>query len=718
MTTTGSDATLYDLLHEAATHHQAGRLAAAAELYRSVLAAHPHNPDAHHNLGVLAMQEGRGLGDALPHFQQAWESDPSHQQYGLSYLKALTRANRADEARRVHEDGLRRGFAWPALAAMQPARNTATAVEPPEGWRAHANRLLDAGLLLEALDGFSRAAALRPDDLESRLGRARTLVALHRFEEAERGFHEVLTTRPQWPAALCGHAETLVALGRSPEAEATYRRVFAIDPTNADAYSGLGTILHDARRYADAEALCRSVLARDTSRFDVHYDLGTLLTKAGRLDEARASYRKVLALRSDHLEARSALLFLEHYSAIRPSGALLEQSRAYGALVRSRARKPYTSWTCAPQPAVLRVGLVSGDLRDHPVGFFLEGLVARTDPASIEWIAYPTIAQTDALSGRLRKHMREWNSLAGLSDADAARRIHDDGIHVLLDLSGHTVHNRLPLFAWKPAPVAMSWLGYFATTGVAEIDYVIADRIGIPDSLAPQFTERVLYLPDTRLCFTAPQSAPEPLPLGAAERGFVTFGCYQNHPKITDEVLRVWSRILAECPGARLRIQNASLSGADGVNVLRERLAKAGSDPARADLHGFTPRPRYLAECGEVDIILDTFPYPGGTTTCEALWMGVPTLTLCGETMIARQGASLLSAAGLNDWIANSEEEYVAMAIERARNIESLATLRRELRERIAASPLFDATRFARNMESTLHRAWTETGRPRLVKEY
>ncbi|WP_171160422.1 tetratricopeptide repeat protein [Usitatibacter palustris] len=696
-------ASLYELLHEAATHHQAGRLAAAATLYRSVLAAHPYNSDAHHNLGVLAMQEGRGLDDALPHFKQAWENDPSHPQYGLSYVKALTLANRPADARVVHADGLRRGLAWPPLAAMQPARSI---VEPPEGWRLHASRLLDTGLLLEALDGFSRALGQRADDVEAQLGLARTLAALSRHEEAARAFREVLAVRPEWTAALVGHARALVALGRTPEAEASYRRALALEPSNADAYSGIGVILLEARRFAEAEALCRSVLARAPWRFDVHHDLGTLLTQVGRIEEARVCYREVLALRPDHLEARSCMLFLEHYTATRPSAALLEQSRAYGTLARTHAPGPYRAWSCTAHPGPLRVGLVSGDLREHPVGFFIEGLVAHADPARIEWIAYPTLAHTDELSGRLRKHMRGWRSLVGLPDAQAAQRIHDDGVHVLLDLAGHTMHNRLPVFAWKPAPVAASWLGYFATTGVAEIDYVLADRVSIPESLAPQFTERVLYLPDTRLCFTAPENAPEPRPLPAPERGHVTFGCFQSHPKITEEVLAAWSRILAACPGSRLRVQNASLAGADGVRAFHERLARAGIAGARVDLHGVSLRDRYLAECGEVDFLLDTFPYPGGTTTCEALWMGVPTLTLEGETMIARQGASLLAAAGLGGWIARTADEYVALAIERARDVAGLAALRLELRERVRVSALFDAPRFARAMEGVLFEAW------------
>jgi predicted O-linked N-acetylglucosamine transferase (SPINDLY family) len=321
-------------------------------------------------------------------------------------------------------------------------------------------------------------------------------------------------------------------------------------------------------------------------------------------------------------------------------------------------------------------------------------------------VAYPAQPSADALSQRLRAGVAGWHCLAGLSDGEAARRIRDDGIHVLLDLSGHTARNRLAVFAWRPAPVQASWLGYFATTGVEQMDYVLADTTGVPPGMHGQFTERIWYLPDTRLCFTPPHTDLPVAPLPALHRGQVTFGCFQALAKVNDDVLSLWSRVLSECSGSRLRLQAASLADERTARALLERLRDHGIDPARVELAGAMSRDDYLAAHAEVDLLLDTFPYPGGTTTCEALWMGVPTVTLAGGSMLARQGASLLCAAGLADWVAQTPDEYVALACAKAGDTGHLARTRAGLRRHVAASPLLDAARFSRHLEDALWGMW------------
>jgi len=242
------------------------------------------------------------------------------------------------------------------------------------------------------------------------------------------------------------------------------------------------------------------------------------------------------------------------------------------------------------------------------------------------------------------------------------------------------------------------------------MDYLLADPLSVPESQREHFTETVWYLPDTRLCFTPPAASAKlaPTPLPVAGNGHITFGCFQYGGKVNDAVLAVWGRIFRSLPQARLRLQNKQMNYPVAREQLRQRLARVGVALERVTIEGSMSREAYLAAYAHVDIILDTFPYPGGTTTCEALWMGVPTLTLAGNTMLARQGASLLTCAGLEDWIARDEDDYARLALARAADLDGLAQLRSGLRQKVLASPLFDARRFARHLEDALEGMWRQ----------
>ena len=306
-----------------------------------------------------------------------------------------------------------------------------------------------------------------------------------------------------------------------------------------------------------------------------------------------------------------------------------------------------------------------------------------------------------------KPYFSAWRQLNHLNDEAAARLIHADGVHVLLDLSGHTAHNRLPVFAWQPAPIQASWLGYFATTGIKEMNYLLTSSVAVPEIHTAQFTERIWYLPDTWLCFTAPEVGLPVARLPALQNGHITFGCFQRLDKVGDTVLAVWAKILAAIPGARLYMACRQLGESQVRAQIVECFNEHGIDPARLTLRGSAAsREDYLARYSEIDVVLDSFPYPGVTTTCESLWMGVPTLTLAGDTLLARQGAGVLVAAGLEDWVTTSIAEYIEKAVALAGELPKLATLRADLREQVSASPLFDAERFARNFEDALWDMW------------
>jgi predicted O-linked N-acetylglucosamine transferase (SPINDLY family) len=296
--------------------------------------------------------------------------------------------------------------------------------------------------------------------------------------------------------------------------------------------------------------------------------------------------------------------------------------------------------------------------------------------------------------------------LSGKSDEAAARLIHSDSIHVLVDLSGHTAGNRLPIFAWKPAPVQVSWLGYFATTGIAAIDYLIADPWVLPETEEAYFTEKIWRLPETRLCFTSPDVDVEVSLLPALSNGYITFGCFNNLSKMNDDVVALWAKVLGSVPDSRLLLKAKQfVNGLVSKNTI-DRFAAHGINSNRLILENPELRDKYLAAYHRVDIALDPFPYPGGTTSVEGLWMGVPVLTLAGERFLSRQGVGILMNVGLPEWIATDADDYVARAVSHAADLQHLSDLRSRLRQLVLASPIFDAPHFARNFEASLRGMW------------
>lgn len=528
--------------------------------------------------------------------------------------------------------------------------------------------------------------------------------------------------------------------GCDKKAEANYINAISLDPSLYAAHNDLGVLYLDRTEWHLAEEYFRRAIEKNPKLGNAYSNLGIALEKQGELLQAIQSYEKAfelfpdaypvlnnlatayrvmgrckdsLALRRTQVarfpedcNARENLLFELSYQQHTSSADYLAEAVAYGDLLTAQTNHGSLSWKDRDGSGRLRVGFLSGDFCYHPVGYFLDGVLSNFPRQDIDLIAFPTLSVEDQLTRQLRQRFSEWHCVAEMNDQEAARRVCEADIDILVDLSGHTKGNRLPVFAWRPAPVQITWLGFFASTGVAQIDYILSDRIAVPEEARAQFRERVWYLPDTRLCFSRPDIDVDVTPLPSLATGGVTFGCFQGLTKINDEVLGVWARILGRLPQSRLRIQSMYLGFDDMDRYLRDRLDKAGIDSRRVALHPSTSRAEYLAAHREIDILLDTFPYTGGTTTCEALWMGVPTVTLMGDTMLSRQGGSLLAYAGLTDWVAANKDEYVDIAVSRAQDFKGLAALRGVLRQQVATSPIFDSARFATGLAATLSDIW------------
>ncbi len=644
-------------------------------------------------------------------------------QQAIRQLEVLFHAKRFPElesqARRLVAQYPDAGMVWKILGTAlgmqgkdaQPALSTAARLMPhdPDVHINLGNVYKKTGQYESAVSSYQRALAIQPRDADAHNNLGIALKARGQYDAAIAAYLQAIEINPNLAEAYFNLGNLLHELGKLRDAVANFNQALAVRPNYLRACRGLGKSLHDLGEYDAALNIYRQALSFDARYGDVYVNLANLLVETGQFQAARENFERALEVSPDTVETYGDLHFVLHYFAHEPMESSLAVARTFGRLVQHKAKR-MTHRLRETTPSRLRIGIVSGDMRIHPVGYFLESLIAQLDQNRFELIAYPTYYKTDALSARIQAACSAWKPIYGKSDADAAAMIQADGVHILLDLSGHTAYNRLSLFAWKPAPVQASWLGYFASTGVAEIDYILADETGVPADRHGQFIEKVWYLPDTRLCFMQPSDEIPVAPLPALTAQAFTFGCFQAFAKINDTVLSAWSLILQALPQAKLRVTNKQFNQPGIQAHFQQRLRQCGIAPERVELCGSLPRAAYLAAHAEVDMMLDTFPYPGGTTTCEALWMGVPTLTLAGETLLARQGASLLTAAGLSDWVANSKNEYIAKAIQLTSDLPKLAALRAGLRQQVLASPLFDAPRFARNFEAALWGMWREKG--------
>jgi len=569
------------------------------------------------------------------------------------------------------------------------------------------NILLITKRLEEADQAFQQALRLMPDNAEICNNYGNLLMALENIQGAEQAYYKSTLLDPTFAMAYYNHARSLMFLGRLQDTEKEYRKAITLNPNYYEACCNLGDLLIRLERQDEAETILRQTLEIKPDLVEAHNNLGNVLSNIGRLDEAIDSYRRALEIKPDSVSAYSNLLLCLNYTSTHNDADKLEVALQYGRMVASKVNKRFTTWNCLPAPKRLKVGLVSGDFRNHPVGYFLEGVIANIDFSRIEFIAYPTNYEVDELTVRIKPFFSTWKPLAGLNDKAAADLIHSDGVHLLIDLSGHTMHNRLPIFSWKPAPVQLTWLGYLATTGIAEIDYIIGDNQATPPENDWQYSESVWRLPDLWACFTPPVEVKNISPLPALSAGCITFGCFNNLSKMNDSIVCLWSKILLAVPGSYLFLKTKQLGNPKVSEGTRRRFSAHGVAPDRLILEGASPRTELLLAYNRVDIALDPYPYGGGTTTFELLSMSVPVITRKGNSFLSRCGQSIVYNAGLDDWIAADDDDYVAKAIEHSRNINKLAILRANLRQQVLSSPLFDALRFARHFEDALHEIWS-----------
>ena len=504
-------------------------------------------------------------------------------------------------------------------------------------------------------------------------------------------------------AAVCRNnlGQVLERLGRDDEAASCYAAAIELDPSYAEPHNNLGVLRARRDALADAEAHYAKAIELAPEYAEPYTNRGNLLKDRGELDAAIACYRRAIEIRPDLSQLHSNLLLTLHYHPDYSPADLLREHRAWSerhVTPLAAGRRPHDNGREPDRR--LRVGYVSPDFREHPVARFVLPLFREHDRRQVEVFAYSDAATPDGVTHLVRKCVDRWRDVAMLGDQQLADAVRADGIDVLVDLAAHSGHNRLLTFARKAAPVQITYLAYCSTTGVDAIDYRITDRFLDPPGESAHYTEASIELPHCYWCYSAP-----PLGRPTAERraGPPTFGCLNNYAKVSDLTLALWARLLRRVPEAQLLLYARTEAHRDRVH---RALREAGVDESRAIFVGRQSLALYLETYRDIDVALDPHPSGGGTTTGDALWMGVPVVSLAGRTAVSRAGSTLLSNVGLEELVTRSAEQYVERAAELIRDQGRLAELRRQLRGRLESSPVMNAAQFARDFEAALRNAW------------
>jgi predicted O-linked N-acetylglucosamine transferase (SPINDLY family) len=668
--------------------HELGRLDEAEVSSRRALQIKPDNAAAHSNLGNT-LRDLHRLDEAVASYQRALQIKPDYADAHFNLGNTLKELGRFDEA----------------VASYQRALQ----IKPDYAY-AHfnlGNTLNELGRHDEAETSYRCALQINPNFAEAHYFLGLTLNDLGRMNEAVVSFRQALQINPDNAEAHHILGFTLQKLGRLYEAEASYRQALQINPDNAEAHCNLGVAIGDMGRLDEAETSYRRALQIKPDYALAHCNLGRIFWDLGHLGEAEACWRQALQLKPDFALAHSNLLFCLTQNPTVDAETLFSEHCRFGAQFESPLLANCPQFTNSPNAdRALRIGFVSGDLRDHAVAYFIEPVLAHlSNYPQLTLYAYYNHVIDDNVTQRLRKHFAHWNFIAGLSDADLAEKIRADNIDILIDLSGHTAKNRLLTFACKPAPVQASWIGYPSTTGLSTMDYYLADRFYLPlGQFDNQFTEKIVQMPAAGSFLPHMGSPHDVNALPALKNGHVTFGSFNRPSKLNQAVIALWSQLLRALPDSRMLLGAMPEKGQ--YDTLIEWFAQEGIPRERLIFYPRMDMDAYLALHHQVDICLDTFPYNGGTTTIHALWMGVPTLTLAGGTAAGRSGATLLGHVGLDEFIASDMADFVQKGLSLATNLAALSDIRIGLRERFANSAIGQPALVAAGVERTLRIMW------------
>jgi predicted O-linked N-acetylglucosamine transferase (SPINDLY family) len=724
-----SQADLKVVFEAARKNHQAGRLGEAEALYRRILQIAPHHPQTLHLLGVIAYQSGR-YEQAVQLIQQAIDQKPGVASFYNNLGNALKETGRLEEAEKDYRQALeiKPDYAG-ALAnlagllfkqgqhqAAQEAYRKALELSPQmiEAHIGLGNTWRAAGAAQQAEACYREALRIKRDATEAYFELGLLQRQQGNIDEAIHSFRAAMQLKPDYPAACNNLGAALQMKGLVDQAIVCFQRVLSHQPEQAEAHFNLGLALESKGELAEAMAHLQHALAQEPDNStQVFCHLTHIRLQLADWRDYEAHLRELIERIEAHLEhhERVSLPPLTLNALPLPTSMRAAVARQQASVIAELAEE--TKTRCAfihlrQEPEKLKIGYVSPDFRTHPVGLLTQQMYAQHNRDQFEVFCYSLVDVQDETNQQIRKGCDRYVDISSLATEQAARRIYADGIHILIDLAGHTTYSRPAIFALKPAPIQAHYLGYLDTMGASFLPYMIADQYVITEELAAQFSEAIVYLPDSFLVasplpFT--EKTNSQIEVGLPERGFV-FCCFNQFYKIDPTVFTAWMRILQQAPGSILwLVEGESNQGED--NLRREARLK-GVDPARLVFTRRLAIPEYLACHQLADLFLDTFVYNAGFTAAAALWSGLPVLTRTGQTFLSRMGSSLCSAASLPELICPSTEKYIERAVHLAANPGELAALRQRLVSQRDTLPLFDLPRFVGHLETAYRMMWAD----------
>ena len=558
-----------------------------------------------------------------------------------------------------------------------------------------------------AIKNYKKALSLKKDFAEALNNLGNAYIDFDKPKDSLQYFNKALEFNPSYAEAYNGMGAANEKLGNKNDALKNYQKATEIKPDYAEAYNSLGTLYSNLYKFDESLSNYKKAIQLKTNYEKAYNNLGNLLSNLGKFDEATNAYKQAIKIKPDYPKAYSNLLFNLIYKTDFDLNYYLSEAKKFRLNCKTIKKLKFT-YKYEANPKKLRVGFVSADFGNHPGGYFTLGLLRELRKKNFELVAYPTIERKDELSHHFKPLFSKWSPIKKKDDEDVVKQIINDGIHILIDLQGHSAKNRLPIFFYKPAPVQVTWLGQ-GSTGISEIDYFIGSNYITPKDEEKHYVEKVLRLPEISQCFAPPDFDLKIENLPAIKNNFITFGCVNKLAKVNDEVIALWSKILLSVPNSKLLLKNQLLNNKQIIDTTIQRFKKQNVKKEQLILEGESKtRKELLNIYNKIDIALDPFPFQGNTTSIEALWMGVPMITLKGNRYISHFGESINSNLNMSNWIAENCEDYILKAKKFSSDINELSKIRASLRQNCLQSPVFDFKRFSKNFDQMLWKIWKD----------